>query len=113
MHFILKFMYSEKATKFCEISTVDLSNVVPVKSTVEILQNFLAFSEYMNFTYRCGTSFEQSEICTYSFRAASDLAGLIILTLHILLTNFDYFFALLQCVRCLFYFFLELQSSIE
>ena len=43
-----KFIYSEKATKFCEISTVD---VVPVKSTVEISQNFIAFSEYMNFTY--------------------------------------------------------------
>ena len=25
--------------------------VVPVKSKVEILQNFLAFSEYMNFTF--------------------------------------------------------------
>ena len=46
---MLKFIYSEKATKFCEISTVDLSYVVPVKSTVEILQNFVAFSEYMNF----------------------------------------------------------------
>ena len=45
----LKFIYSEKATKFCEISTVDLSNVVPVKSTVEISQNVVAFSEYMNF----------------------------------------------------------------
>ena len=45
----LKFIYSEKATHFCEISTVDLSYVVTVKSTVEILQNFVAFSEYMNF----------------------------------------------------------------
>ena len=34
---------------FCEISTVDLSYVVTDKSTVEILQNFVAFSEYMNF----------------------------------------------------------------
>ena len=42
-------MHSEKAIKFCEISTVDLSYVVPVKSTVEILKNYLAFSEYMNF----------------------------------------------------------------
>ena len=33
-----------------EISTVDLFYVVPVKSTVEISQNFVAFSEYMNFT---------------------------------------------------------------
>ena len=47
--FVLNIIYSEKATKFCEISTVDLSYVVPVKSTVVISQNFLAFSEYMNF----------------------------------------------------------------
>ena len=47
--FTVKFICSEKATKFCEISTVDLSYVVPVKSTVEISQNFVAFSEYMNF----------------------------------------------------------------
>ena len=40
---------SEKATNFCEIFTVDLSYVVTVKSTVEILQNFVAFSEFMNF----------------------------------------------------------------
>jgi hypothetical protein len=40
-----------KITKFCEISTVDLSYVVPVKSTVEISKNFVAFSEYMNFIY--------------------------------------------------------------
>ena len=46
---MLKFIYSEKATKFCEISIVDLSYVVPVKSTVEISQTFVAFSEYMNF----------------------------------------------------------------
>ena len=45
----IKFIYSEEATKFCEISTVDLSYVVTVKSTVEISQNFLAFSEYVNF----------------------------------------------------------------
>ena len=30
----LKFIYSEKATKFCEISTLLLSYVVPVKSKV-------------------------------------------------------------------------------
>ena len=47
---LLKFIYSEKATNFCEISTVDLSYVVTVKSMVEISQNFVAFSEYMNFT---------------------------------------------------------------
>ena len=44
----VKFIYSEKATIFCKISTVDLSYVVMVKSTVEISQNFVTFSEYMN-----------------------------------------------------------------
>ena len=48
----LKFIYSEKATKFCEISTLLLSNIVPVKSKVENTQNFAAFSEYMNFTVK-------------------------------------------------------------
>ena len=45
----VKFIYSEKATKFCEISTVDLSHVVTFKSLLEILQNFVVFSEYINF----------------------------------------------------------------
>ena len=46
---ILNFIYSEKATKFCEISTLLLSEVHTDKSKVEISQNFVAFSEYMNF----------------------------------------------------------------
>ena len=45
----VKFIYSEKATNFCEIFTLLLSCLVPVKSKVKISQNFLAFSEYMNF----------------------------------------------------------------
>ena len=45
----VKFIHSDKATKFCKISTLLLSDVVPVKRKVEILQNFVAFSEYMNF----------------------------------------------------------------
>ena len=46
-------IYSEKATHFCEISSINVSYVVTVKSTVDISQNFVAFSEYMNFT--CNT----------------------------------------------------------
>mgnify|MGYP007025463004 CR=1 FL=1 len=46
----IKFTYSEKATKFCEISTLLLTKVHTVKSKVEISQNLVAFSEYMNFT---------------------------------------------------------------
>ena len=46
----LKFIYSEKATTFCEISTLLLSVCTVDKSKVEISPNFVAFSEYMNFT---------------------------------------------------------------
>ena len=35
--------------KILEISTLPLSYVVPVKSKVKISQNFVAFSEYINF----------------------------------------------------------------
>ena len=42
-------MYSEKATKFCKISTIDLTVITEDKSTVEISQKFVAFLEYMNF----------------------------------------------------------------
>ena len=43
--------YSEKAKKFCKISTVDLTVIAMDKSKVESLQDFVAFSEYMNLTY--------------------------------------------------------------
>ena len=46
----VKFIYSEKATKFCEISTLLLTVCTVVKFKVEISQNFVPFSEYMNFT---------------------------------------------------------------
>ena len=47
--FLVKFIYSEKATKFFEISTLDLTVCTVVKCKVEILQNCVAFSEYMNY----------------------------------------------------------------
>ena len=47
---MVKFIYSEKATKFCEIFKLLLTTVHTVKSKVKISQNFVAFSEYMNFT---------------------------------------------------------------
>ena len=46
---MLKYIYSEKATKYCEISTVDLTGTTQDKSTVEISEYFVAVSEYMNF----------------------------------------------------------------
>ena len=46
---ILKFIHnSEKATEFCEISTVAVFTTQD-KSTVKIFLQFLAFSEYINF----------------------------------------------------------------
>ena len=49
MYLLVKFVYSEKASKFCEISTLLLSTVHTDKKKVDISQNFVAFSEYMNF----------------------------------------------------------------
>ena len=46
--FLLKSIYSEKASKLCEISTLLLTALHTVKSKVEISQNFVAFSEYLN-----------------------------------------------------------------
>ena len=37
----LKFIYSEKATKFCEISAIDLTITTWIKFTMEILQKFV------------------------------------------------------------------------
>jgi hypothetical protein len=48
---LVKFIYSEKTPKFCEIFTLLLSYVVPVKIKLKISQNFVVFSEYINFTY--------------------------------------------------------------
>ena len=47
----VKFINSEKAIKFCEIFTLFLTTVHTVKSKVKISQNFVAFSEYMNFNF--------------------------------------------------------------
>ena len=49
VYYLVKLVYSEKATKFCELSNLLLSTVHTDKSKVEISQNFVAFSEYMNF----------------------------------------------------------------
>ena len=45
----VNFIYSEKATKFCEIFPLLLTVGTVVKSKGKISQNFVAFSEYMNF----------------------------------------------------------------
>ena len=48
----------QDAPNFCEISTVNLSHVVTIKSKEEVSQNFVAFSKYiwyMIFTWQQGT----------------------------------------------------------
>ena len=54
---LVKFIYSEKATKFCKIFPLLLTTVHTVKSKGKISQNFVAFSEYMNFTINFNNSF--------------------------------------------------------
>ena len=49
----LKFIYSEKATKFCKIFTLLLIVCTVVKSKVKTSQNSVAFSEYMNYFTKC------------------------------------------------------------
>ena len=47
----IKFIYSEKATKFCEPSTLLMTGTTLDNIKVEISDNFVAFSEYMNFNF--------------------------------------------------------------
>ena len=53
--------YYEKATKFCEIFPLLLTTVHTVKSKGKISQNFVVFSEYMNFekSQRTGPTFDK------------------------------------------------------
>ena len=48
----IKFIYSEKAAKFCKIFILLLTCTTLDKSKVKISQNFVVFSNYMNFTHR-------------------------------------------------------------
>ena len=45
----IKFIYSEKVTKFCKIFHLLLNVCTVVKRKGKISQNFVAFSEHMNF----------------------------------------------------------------
>ena len=75
MYHFIKFVYYEKATKFCKISTVDFSYVVTVKSPVEILQNFVAFSEFMNFKCDQTRSYQNASLCLAGPRVYFVLKG--------------------------------------
>ena len=60
---MLKFLYSEKATKFCEIFPLLLSVCTEDKSKGKISQNFVAFSEYTNF--RCVSKLKYNDMMDY------------------------------------------------
>ena len=45
---LLKFIYSEKATKFCEIFPLPLPECTVVERKGKVSQSFVTFSEYMN-----------------------------------------------------------------
>ena len=61
---MIKFLYSEKATKFWEIFPLLLTTVDTVKSKGKISQNFVAFSEYMNFI----KEFEKKNLANFSLK---------------------------------------------
>ena len=52
VHIFFSLFLIKKATKFCEIFPLLLSTVHTDKSKGKIFQNFVAFSEYMNFKYK-------------------------------------------------------------
>ena len=60
--YMLKFINSEKATKFCEIFTFAVCTVV--KSMVKISQNFVAFSEYISFKSQAKRVWGPTELLT-------------------------------------------------
>ena len=69
--FSIKFIYSEKATEFCEIFTLLLTGTTQNESKVKILQSFVAFSEYMNFSSKD----KHDTFCVVSFQGLkNDLA---------------------------------------
>ena len=75
----LKFIYFEKATKFCEMFPLLLTVCIVVKSKQKISQNVVAFSEYMNFNslYSQHTmiSFEFEYFLPYSFKRLALCTG--------------------------------------
>ena len=71
----LKFIYSEKAT-FCEIFTLLLTGTTQDKNKVKISQNFVAFSEYMNFNSQFSLIFRRDILIIVSRQFLNILAVL-------------------------------------
>ena len=88
----LKFIYFEKAAKFSEIFTLLLTTVHTVKSKVKISQNFVAFSECMNFNSKYFFFFFYQAICHKYV-----LVGIYFLVPQVLLVIFATFFPTYLC----------------
>ena len=95
--FILNFIYSEKAMKFCKISTLLLYYVVQVKSKVDISQNFEAFSEYMNFTRDLSSNCRQIPTVPILFRVIYPIQDRFLLTSNYCLVKYKRIFSKFEC----------------
>ena len=71
----IKFIYSEKAIKFCEIFPLLLTVCTVVKSKGKISQNFVAFSEYMNFNLKEEGAYYSNQIVEESYESLNELAS--------------------------------------
>ena len=81
MNGLLKFNYSEKATKLSEIFTLLLTVCAVVKSKVKISQNFVAFSEFMNFNLYDYHGIQQKR--HYAYKYDTQCIGLKLYCYHI------------------------------
>ena len=64
---LIKFIYSKKATKFCEIFPLLFTTVHTVKNKEKISQNFVAFSVYINSKKICYLINFKGHLSKYNF----------------------------------------------
>ena len=76
---LLKFIYSEKATKFCEIFTLLSSYVVPVKSKVKISQKFCGLLR-MYELYQCNLKLHSPKIAKIIMPAKTEVEQFVMAT---------------------------------
>ena len=79
-----KFIYSEKAKKFCEIFPLLLTVFNVVKSKGKISQNFVAFTEYMNFPNLLGRMDGLKFLCFPWFPENSLLCVILCYTVYLI-----------------------------
>ena len=101
---MLKLIYSKKAMKFCEIFTLLLTVCTVVKSKVKISQNFVTFSEYMNFNgcwHISGTPGGTSIVERNLFQSKRPLWNFFVPIVNERLGDAEIFRAFLSWVSCL------------